>query len=260
MGSVRRLLRIGTFAATLLVGAANGDARAADLTVSAAASLKEALEEALLIYEAKASDRVTLNLGASGALAQQILHGAPVDLFVAAGEPPMDLLAKANRLVASTRQTLARNTLVLVAAHDRAAIKTIADLGGPVAARIAIGDPKTVPAGQYAEETLRKLGLFSGLEKKLVYAGNVRQVLTYVESGNVDAGFVYATDARASKNVRRVVDVDPSWHSPITYPLAMVATTKHPAEARRLAAFLVEGEGASVLAQHGFLVDAVVKK
>lgn len=249
MSSILRLLL-----ATLCLVSAFNQAKADELTVSAAISLKEVLEESIKLYETTIKDKVTLNLGASGALAQQIVNGAPVDLYIAAANEPMALLEKQSKIVAPSKKVLARNALVLVAPLGRKDLVSFKDLGSDSVRRIAVGDPKTVPAGQYAEEVLRKLALDQTVTSKLIFGNNVRQVLTYVETNNVDAGIVYATDALSSTKVRLVAQAEAAWHEPIVYPMAVIGASKHKGAATRLATFLAGPDVAKILAKHGFFV------
>jgi molybdate transport system substrate-binding protein len=223
------------------------------LTVSAAASLREAVAELGGRYEtARPGTTVRVNLGASGALRQQIEQGARVDVFISASRGPMDALAERGLVDTATRADLAGNSLVVVVPRGSAAVKDFRDLASPGVRRVALGAPASVPAGEYALEALRSLGAAEAVMAKTVYAQNVRQVLAYVESGNVDAGIVYATDAAASPRVAVAAAAPPGTHRPIVYPLAVVSATGHPREARALAAFLLGAEAREVLRRRGF--------
>jgi molybdate transport system substrate-binding protein len=239
---------------------AERDADPVRLTLSAAASLHGVVAELADRFEAEhAGVEVRVNLGASGALRQQVEQGARVDVFVAAAEGPMDALAARGSIDPETRAPFAANELVLVVpAGDGPAVRGWTDLAAPAARRVALGAPASVPAGDYAVEVLRALRLYGAVEGKAVYAQSVRQVLAYVESGNVDAGVVYATDAAGSDRVRVVAQAPPGTHRPIVYPLAVVRATRHPAEARALARFLLGPEAHDVLRRHGFRLPAPV--
>ena len=169
---------------------------AAGVTVSVAASLQNAMPE----IAAAAGMKVTFNFSASGTLAQQIEQGAPVDVFIAAAPKPMDGLAAKGLLLAGTRRDLLRNTIVLIASKGDGAVKAFDDLAGAGVKLIALGDPGSVPAGDYGRQVLRSLKLWDALQSKLVLAKDVRQVLSYVETGNAEAGLVYST-TRASRIV-----------------------------------------------------------
>jgi molybdate transport system substrate-binding protein len=224
------------------------------LTLSAAASLREAVTELAGRYEAAhPGTTVRVNLGASGALRQQIEQGARVDVFVSAAEGPMDALAERGLVDPATRADLAGNSLVVVVPRGSTAVGDFRDLASPRVGRVALGAPASVPAGEYALEALRALGIAAAVEAKAVYAQNVRQVLAYVESGNVDAGIVYATDAAASTRVEAAAAAPPGSHRTIVYPLAVVRATAYPREARALAEFLRGPEARGVLRRRGFL-------
>ena len=223
------------------------------ITVSAAASLTEALREIGRRFEAaKPGVSVRLNFAASGVLIQQILAGAPVDVFVSADEETMSRGIEQKALDPATRFDFAANTLVLVAPMQGApAIASVADLARPEVRRVAIGKPATVPAGRYARQALETARQWPAVEPKLVFADNVRQVLDYVARGEVEAGFVYRTDAELMKERVRVV-LTASGHAPITYPAAAVADSRQPALAREFLAFLAGAEAQGVLARQGF--------
>ncbi|MBV9772829.1 MAG: molybdate ABC transporter substrate-binding protein [Gemmatimonadetes bacterium] len=235
-----------------------GGAGDVTLTVSAAASLREVMTATAERYRAgHPGVRVRLNFGASGALRQQIEHGAAVDVFVSASEGQMDALAKRGLVDARSRRILAGNELVLVVpAGVPPKVKGFAELASPTVGRVAVGAPGSVPAGEYAEETFRSLGIADAVARKTVYAQNVRQVLTYVESGNVDAGVVYRTDALASDRVRVVAPAPPGSHRPVVYPVAVVSASGHPREAQALVAYLTGPAGRAELLRRGFRVGA----
>jgi molybdate transport system substrate-binding protein len=232
-----------------------GPAAAAELTVSAAISVKEAVEEIGRAFAAaRPGLRLRFNLGASGALQKQIEAGAPVDVFVAAAAGPMDELERRGRVEAGSRRAFARNVLVVVRPAAAAGpLAGPADLAGPGVKRIAVGNPRTVPAGRYAEASLRRLGLWERLQPRLVLAEHVRQALDYVARGEVDAGFVYATDAAArAPRVREAFRPPADSYGPIVYPAAVVAGSRQPALARAFVDTLAGAQARAVLARHGF--------
>lgn len=226
------------------------------ITVAAAASLHEVVAELDSLYRAGHPEvAVRATFGASGALRQQIEQGAPVDVFISASERHVDALQRAGLVDARSRRTFAGNELVLIVpASAPAAIRGFGDLASPSVRRVALGAAASVPAGEYAEQALRSLGLAGAVRRKAVYAQNVRQVLAYVERGEVDAGIVYRTDALASSRVRVAAAAPPASHAPIAYPLVLVARGAHPDEARAYAAFLLGPRGREVLARRGFRV------
>jgi molybdate transport system substrate-binding protein len=226
---------------------------AQQLTVSAAASLADAFKEIGVRFEA-ARPGVTLrfNVAASGVLVQQIVQGAPVDVFASADAESIERGVQQQVLDAATRRDFARNALVLIVpAQDAAAVSALEDLRRHEVRRIAVGKPATVPVGRYAKQALDSAGLWSVLEARLVFAENVRQVLDYVARGEADAGFVYRTDAASAKGSVRVV-LSVSGHAPVTYPAAVVRDSRQPALAREFVAFLAAPEAQAILAQHGF--------
>lgn len=227
------------------------------LTVSAAASLREALTELEERYERETPGvAVRINFGASGALARQVEQGAPVDVFISAAEGPMNQLAEKNLVDARSRRVLAGNELVLVVpANGGAELGGFADLASEGVKRIALGAPESVPAGQYAEAALTSLGLIGRVKPKAVYGQDVRQVLAYVASGNADAGLVYRTDAAVSGRVRVVASAPAGSHGPITYPVALTSRTENAEAARAFVAYLLGPAGREVLRARGFRVE-----
>jgi molybdate transport system substrate-binding protein len=187
-----------------------------EITVSAAISLKDVLDDIAQLYRAQTPDTVIhFNLGASGTLERQIEEGAPVDVFISASEDQMNSLESKGLLLPGTRRDLVRNTVVLIVPKGRTGIASLEDLARPGVKHIAIGEPKTVPAGKYAQEVLTHFHLYEQLKPKFVLASDVRQVLTYVSTGNVDAGIVYATDAQTSAEVSIVTTAPEDSHSPV---------------------------------------------
>jgi molybdate transport system substrate-binding protein len=226
-------------------------AAAQTLTVSAAASLSDAFKALGPRFEAtRPGVKLRFNFAASGVLLQQIAHGAPVDVFASADADTMDRAA-AQRLVApGTRRDFAANALVLVTPPG-SALAALPDLAPPRVKRIALGKPASVPAGRYTQQALEHAGLWAALQPRLVYADNVRQVLDYVARGEVEAGFVYRSDASmAGDKVRQVATV--GGHAPVTYPAAIVADSRHAALARDFVSFLGSAEAQALLARHGF--------
>ena len=227
----------------------------AEILVSAAVSLKNAFAEIGALYEKQTGVRVRFNMGASGLLQKQIETGAPVDVFASAGESQMDVLQAKGLILAETRRNFARNSLVLavpVRSHSR--LQAFADLTRPDVKRVAIGNPKTVPAGQYAREALVSLKLWDKLQSRLVFAENVRQVLDYVMRGEAEAGIVYASDIAAAHEQMSIAARAPSSsHSPIFYPIAVVKDTTSRDNAKRFVDLTLSREGQAILAKYGFL-------
>lgn len=229
-------------------------ARAAEVSVFAAASLSEALQELAAQHQKTTGDTVRLNLAASSTLARQIKEGAPADLFFSADEAKMNDLANAGLIDPATRQSLLGNTLVIVVALDSLlTLKSANDLSGPEVKHLALAEPQTVPAGIYAREYLQKKGLWTAVAGKVVPTENVRAALAAVESGNAEAGIVYKTDALVSRKVRVVCEVPLVDGPRISYPVALVKDGKNPAGAARFLALLTSPEGKAVFAKFGFI-------
>jgi molybdate transport system substrate-binding protein len=247
---------LGTAGNSVLQGAVE---QSETITVSAAISLKDALDELGPIFQVQQHRKnggngtaVTFNYGGSGTLARQIEQGAPVDVFFSAAEKQMDELAAQGLLVADTRQDVVGNSLVLIAPAQSAALHGFQDLTGSAVKTLALGEPSTVPAGMYAQQTLEHLRLFAALRKKVVYAKDVRAVLTYVETGDADAGMVYQTDANTSKKVRVVAVASPDSHDPILYPAAVLRDSKNKPAARAFLEFLQAADARAVFQKYGF--------
>jgi molybdate transport system substrate-binding protein len=236
--------------AALLLGA-SAWAHAQTLTVSAAASLGDAMKAIAPLFEAQQPGvRLRFNLAASGVLLQQLAAGAPIDVLVTADEETLDR-ATAQRLIdPATRRVLATNALVLVAPAG-SNLAGLDALTGPGVKRIALGKPGSVPAGRYAQQALEARGQWAPLQGKLVPADNVRQVLDHVARGEVEAGFVYATDAASAAGKVRVV-ATVGGHTPIRHPVAVASDAGQPALARAFVQFLASPAAQALLRQQGF--------
>ncbi|HEY7652154.1 MAG TPA: molybdate ABC transporter substrate-binding protein [Methylomirabilota bacterium] len=248
------MVRWITLVLPILLGAASG-AAAQSLTVSAAISMKDAVTEIGRGFAAaRPGVTVLYNWGSSGELQKQIEAGAPIDVFISAAQLQMDELEKRRLIVPGTRRVFARNLLIVIKPADsRVDIVKAADLAEARITRIVVGNPKTVPAGQYAEESLRALGLWERVRTRLVFAENVRQALDYVARGEVDAGFVYTTDAAVrGQAVKEAFRPAEDTYRPIVYPAAVVAGARQPALARAFVELLVSREGQATLARFGF--------
>jgi molybdate transport system substrate-binding protein len=222
------------------------------LTISVAASLQDTIVEIESAYQRENPDVVFHNnFGSSGMLAQEIEQGAPVDAFISAGVKPVDQLDAGGLLQPGSRTDLLRNSLVLIAPRG-SDLQGFGQLVEKQVRLIALGDPASVPAGQYGKQALDSLHLYEQLKSKIVLGKDVRQVLTYVETGNADAGLVYATDAQISRQVRTVAVAPDASHSPIVYPMAEVKGTHHDAAVRRFTAFLKSAAARAIFERHGF--------
>ena len=228
-------------------------AHAADLTVSAAASLTNALRELGPAFEAQnPGTQVVFNFAASDALLAQIAKGAPADVFASADQAAMNRAATQNLIVAGTRRNFVANTLVMIVPSDSAlGLEALADLQKPVVSKVAIGNPASVPVGRYTKGALEAAKLWGSVEPKAVMAQSVRQALDYVARGEVEAGFVYSTDASILKDKVKVAATIPT-ATAITYPIAAVAGSPNPDAARRFLDFVVTPAAQAVLARYGF--------
>jgi len=258
----RRILAfLGGFLATLLLAfgfklviPAPAKAQSPTLLIAAAASLQEALKEVDPLFKsANPGMKVNYNFAASGPLQQQIEQGAPVDLFIAAATRQMDALQKKNLILTDTRRNILINSLVLVVpSNSTLGLTSFKQLTNSNVKRISVGEPRSVPAGQYAEEVFKNLGILDQLKSKFVYGNSVRNVLGTIESGNADAGVFYATDAKISNKVKQVATAASNLHSPIVYPMAVITASKNQSTARTYAQFLTSQKAQAVFKKYGF--------
>jgi molybdate transport system substrate-binding protein len=246
----RRRLRLS---AAIALAASALVARADELTVSAAASLTSAFADLVPLFEAEhPGTRVLLNFAASDALVAQVARGAPVDVYAAADQESMDRAQAQRLLVPGTRRDFVGNQLVVAVPTGAAVPPTsLADLRRPGLSRIALGAPAAVPAGRYAKGALLAAGLWTAIEPRAVYGQSVRQVLDYVARGEVDAGFVYLTDAAIMKDKVRVAFTVPT-ATPIRYPVAVIAASANRAMGLKFLDFLGSPEARAVLARYAF--------
>ena len=241
------ILSTGLFVSTL---------RATELYLSAAASLTDALKEIAISYEKDTGDKLIFNFGASSALARQIEAGAPADLIFSADEAKVDVLEKAGLILPGTRKSVLSNTLIIVEGLESTiSIQSAKDLTLPEIKKIALAEPKSVPAGIYAKEYLEKLGLWEKLSERVVPCENVRGALAAVESGNVEAGIVYKTDGLISKKVKIAFEIAASEGPKISYPLAIVKDSKSLDAAKKVAAYLESKSAGAVFEKFGFRVN-----
>jgi molybdate transport system substrate-binding protein len=241
-------------AAAASIAAASGFAQAGDLHVSAAASLTNAFTDIARSYEARhPNTHVLLNFGASGALLQQMAKGAPADVFASADAETMDAAAKQNLVANGERRNFARNSLVVIVPRDsRLAIKHLQDLAQPQVGKLAIGNPASVPAGRYTQHALAAARLWQPIAGKAINTQSVRQSLDYVARGEVDAGFVYGTDAALMQDKVKVAFAVPL-DVAIDYPIARTAAAANATEAKSFVDFVLSPAGQAVLARYGFL-------
>lgn len=234
---------------------ASAGLKAAEITVFAAASLTDALKELRTDYARQSSDKVVFNLGASSLLARQIEAGAPADVFFSADELKMDALEEKGLLLPGSRKSLLSNSLVIVIAADsNLKINSAADLAQPTVKRIALADPKAVPAGVYSRQYLEGQKLWTAVADKVVPTENVRAALAAVESGNVEAGIVFKTDATISKKVKVACEIKRADGPPISYPAAVIQDSKQIAAAKHFLQYLGSDEATRIFEHYGFVV------
>ena len=223
-----------------------------ELNISAAASLQEAMVELEKEFKNINPDvKLTVNLGSSGSLMQQIQEGAPCDLFISAGAKQMDTLVEDGTVERDAVKTLLTNDLVLVAAKGEK-VDSLDALKTDDVEKIAIGDPESVPAGKYAKEVLDNTKLYDNVKDKLVLAKDVKEVLSWVQKGNADVGFVYLSDATGVDDVDVVLTTDDDSHSEIAYPVAVLKDSKQAKVAQQFEDFLLSDKAQNILEKHGF--------
>ena len=228
-----------------------------NLTISAAASMQDTLVKIQKMYQEEQPDiTISFNFGASGALQQQISQGAPVDLFLSAAIDKLDNLVEEGIIDESDHVDLLKNNLVLITNKEvGSSIKSFSDLKSLGNTKIAIGIPESVPAGKYAKEALESLNLWKQVEDHVVYAKDVRQVLSYVETNNVEAGIVYGTDALTSDKVQVVASADENSHTPIIYPIGIIKDSAKYEEAKAFYQYLQTPSILKVFEEDGFIVN-----
>lgn len=256
------MLMAGLLVAASTVAGCGGDRQAApaaapvEINVSAAVSLKDALAEIQANYAKKSPNvKLVFNLGASGSLQKQIEQGAPADIFISAAPKQMDELEAKNLVHKATRRNLVENKLVLVVPQNSTlGLARFEDLTNAGVQKLSVGEPAVVPAGQYAQQVLQKMGVWERIKDKTVYAKDVRTVLAYVETGNVEAGIVYKTDAAASSKVKIAATAPEGSHQPIVYPAAVLTGAKQQKAAEELLAYMAGPEGKAIFEKYGFVM------
>lgn len=224
------------------------------LTIPAAASLKDVTKDIAKKYKEKEPNvKLDFSYGSSGALQTQIEEGAEADIFISAAQKQMDALEKKDFINKKSRINLLENKLVLIVPKDsKKHIKSFEDLAKSEVKKIALGEPKAVPAGQYSEGVFQKLGILDKIKKKANYGSDVRQVLTWVESGEVDCGVVYMTDAKISGKVKVVCEAPKKAADPVIYPVAVLKNSKNQEESQKFADYLKTDEILKLFESYGF--------
>lgn len=235
----------------LLTGCSNKSEEQTVLTVSAAASLSDVLQEITTqFHEEHPTIDIQFNFGASGSLKEQIVQGAPADVFISASTEKFDELVEGGFV--EEGKNLVHNELVFITSPEQDSVQSLQDLADPSIEKFALGTPDSVPAGQYGQQALQYYGLWDAIESKIVYAKDVRQVLTYVETNNVQAGIVYKTDALSSDKVRILETAVPQSHDAIVYPAGVVTTTKLSEQAHAFLDYVASNDAQEIWQQYGF--------
>lgn len=238
----------------ILGGVTVSQARSAEISVFAAASLTDALRELGTGFETQTGAKVVFNFAASSLLARQITEHAPADIFISADEAKMDDLEKAGLVLSETRKDLLSNSLVIVVPVDSGVTINAAEELIPKTQKIAVAEPRSVPVGVYTREYLTGLGVWEKIEGKIVPTENARAALAAVESGNVEAGFVYRTDASISQKVKIAFSVPVEKGPAIRYPIAILKETKSKEAAASFVSYLQSNEARRVFERSGFIV------
>jgi molybdate transport system substrate-binding protein len=249
-------LMIGLCIMFLLAGCSHAKEKHTVLTIGAAASMKDVLEAIGKQYEKEHRD-ITLRFtfSSTGTLQKQIEQGAPIDIFVSADAHAFKQLRQKKMVIATSNRPLVYNELVLIIPKNQSnAVHSLSDLTNQSIRSVAIGIPETVPAGAYAKQWLQSAGLWEKLKSKYIFAKDVRQVLTYVESQNADSGIVYRTDALSSKRVHIAAVAPPPVNKQIIYNAGVVAQSEQQKAAKQLAAYLYSNKAAAFFQKYGFVV------
>ena len=269
MKKLLALLLIGVISVSLFVGCTSKPAQSPDteqpavggepkeeveLLISAAASMTDVLEELAETYKkVDPSTKLTFTFGSSGALQTQIEEGAPADIFMSAAQKQMTALEEKDIIVKESKKTLLVNKIVLIAPKDSTlAIASFEDLTKDEIKKIALGEPAGVPVGQYSEEIFTTLGILDQIKAKAVYGSDVRTVLTWVESGEVDCGVVYATDASSTDQVKVITEAPEGSHKEVTYPVAVIKASKNVEKAQEFLDYLSTEAAVKIFEKYGF--------
>ena len=226
-----------------------------EIYVFAASSLTDCLNEIIVLYQNESGNTVIPVYEGSGTLKKQIAEGAECDIFISANQKQMDELEQAGEVNTETRRDLLSNSLTLIASAEKA--ETVTDVQSLLdddISLVAVGEPNDVPAGQYAEELFRNMGIKEEIQTKLVYAKNVRAVLEYVDGGDADAGFVYRTDAMLMENGVIIGDAPAEYYTAVNYPAAIMNNAPQPEAAADFFAFLESDAAKAVFEKYGFTV------
>lgn len=255
MNKIIKISFILSLMATILIGCNNSTSDKRELTISAAASLNETLNEITGEFlKDNPNINIVCNYGSSGSLQKQIEQGAPCDLFLSASEKNVSELIDENLIVNDTNKTFVKNSLVLVAPKD-STITSINDLKTNKVNHIAIGEISSVPAGMYANEALENLNLKESLNNKLVYAKDVKEVLAWVASGNANVGFIYKSDAVSSKEVKIISEIPDNSHTPINYVAGVIKNSTNEDIAKEFEDYLFSNKAQKIFEKYGYIVQ-----
>ena len=224
-----------------------------EIVVLAAASLTDVTAKLKEMYEKNNNVKLTFSYGSSGALMTQIEEGAPADIFMSAANKQMNELKDKNLMNNDTIVELLENKVVLIVPKDsKASVSSFDDVASSKVSQVALGEPGSVPVGQYSEEIFTSLNILDKVKSKAVYGSDVRAVLSYVESGNVDCGVVYATDAMTTKNVKVICSAPEGSCKKVIYPVGVVKSSKVTDESKKFIEFLQSDEAKAVFEEYGF--------
>lgn len=224
-----------------------------ELTISAAASLKDAMAELETQFKNTHPEiKLTFNFGSSGSLQQQIEQGAPCDVFISAGKSQMDALNTKGLILEDTTKNLVQNSLVLVGPKNTT-ITSLDDLKTDKVKKIALGEPKSVPAGKYADEVLTKTNMKDAVTSKLIFAKDVTEVLTWTQSENADVGFAYLSDSKGNDSIKIIETISEDLHSKILYPIGIIKASKESTSAKAFEDFLFTDEAQNTLVKYGYV-------
>ncbi|MGR9048011.1 molybdate ABC transporter substrate-binding protein [Halobacillus faecis] len=232
--------------------ASSSDSDETSVRIAAAASLKDVMEELTPLFEEQYKIEIETIYGGSGKLARQIEQGAPVDVFLSADSRWIELLKEQNLVKKDTYIEFTTNRIVLISDDSKHRLNTIQELKLTENEKLAVGNPESVPAGTYTKQALEKIHLWESLEEKVVFGSDVRQVLTYVESGQVDYGFVYASDAMISDQVTTLTQIDPTLHDSIIYPGIVISKSRTKEQGKQFLAFLTSDQATEIYKAYGF--------
>lgn len=223
------------------------------LTVSSGAGLRNVMEAVQQAYAQRAANiTINYNFAASGVLRRQIEQGASVDIALLASQEDMDALQSQNLLLEGTRRNLLKSEVALIVPKNSTGISSFQDLTSQTIKRIAIGEPRSVPLGQYAEEVFKYFEIRDRIQSKLVYSRSALEIMSYVESGNVDAGIVHDTNAKQSNQVRIVAIAPVGSHTPVIYPIAVLKNSRNPSAAKAFLQFLNSAQARAIFQQYGY--------